>query len=320
MLSTEREELTPEQLQQGWRDAHVRPLWEIPQAHALAGREPAPVVWSWQGMQPLFERAVALTSPEVAERRVLSMIDPTGHEHDFHTIANLNAAFQILLPGEVARAHRHSPDALRFVLQGQGAITRVDGFEAPMAVGDLVLTPGGFWHEHWHAGKGTMIWLDVLNVHTHIHMGTMTFEPGPVHDIPDRPKDTLLRYPFADAKRKVDAAPVLAQGVRRIRYTNPVTGGAVMPLLDCYLTRIDAGATTRAMRTTAHAVCAVVEGRGTSSTGGGSISWGPRDVFTLPSGASIVHHADEPTYIFMVTDGEVLNRLGLLTEDLAPAT
>jgi gentisate 1,2-dioxygenase len=316
MLSTEREQLTPEQLQQGWRDAHVKPLWEIPQAHALAGHEPAPVAWRWETMQPLIQRAIALTSPEVAERRVLSFIDPNGRDGDFHTIANLNAALQILLPGEVARPHRHSPDALRFILEGDGAVTRVDGFEAPMSPGDLVLTPGGFWHEHWHAGSGTMVWLDVLNVHTHINMGTMTFEPGPVHDIPDRPKDTLLRYPFADAKREVDRQPLAADGVRRHRYTNPVTGGAVMPLLDCSLVRIDAGTTTRALRTTAHAVCAVIEGRGTTSTGGGTIAWEPKDVFTLPSGASIVHHADETTYLFMVTDGEILSRLGLLTENI----
>jgi gentisate 1,2-dioxygenase len=318
MLSTEPEALSADQLQQGWRDAHVRPLWEIAQAHAGAGQEPAPVAWPWRSMQPLIERAIALTSPEVAERRVLSLIDPTARDGEFHTIANLNAGLQILLPGEVARPHRHSPDALRFVLEGAGAVTRVDGFEAPMEPGDLVLTPGRYWHEHWHAGSGQMVWLDVLNVHAHIHLGTMSFEPGPVHDIPDHPADTVLRYPFADAKRALDGMPVAGDGTRRLRYTNPQTGGPVMPLLDCYLVRLDAGQTTRAVRTSAHAVCAVVEGRGTSSTGGGTIAWEPRDVFTLPSNASIEHHARETSYLFICTDGEILSRLGLLTEEFVP--
>jgi gentisate 1,2-dioxygenase len=318
MLS-EREHLSPEQLQRGWREANVKPLWEIPQAHALAGREPAPAIWPWNTMRPLVQRAIELTSPAAAERRVLSLIDPGAREGEFHTVSNLNAGLQVILPGEVARPHRHSADALRFVLDGEGAITRVDGLEATMAEGDLVLTPGGYWHEHWHNGTGPIVWLDVLNVHAHMNLGTMTFEPGPVHDVPNHPAETVLRYPFAEAKAVVDALPVSADGVRRMRYINPLTGGSVMPLLDCYLVRIDAGTTTTALRTNAHAVCVVVEGHGTTATGGGMIEWAPRDVFTLPSGASVVHHATETSYVFVCTDTVILERLGLLTEQIGAA-
>jgi gentisate 1,2-dioxygenase len=319
MLSPEREDLSPDQLQASWRDANVKPLWEISQAHAPEGYEPAPVLWPWHTIRPLVEHAITLTSPAVAERRVLSLIDPTARPGEFHTIANLNAGVQILLPGETARPHRHSMDALRFVLEGDGAITRVDGLEAPMATGDLVLTPGGFWHEHWHTGTAPILWLDVLNVHAHMHMGTMTFEPGPAHDVPVHPAETVLRYPFADAKRALDDVPLASDGVRRIRYTNPITGGSVMPLLDCYLVRLDAGSSSHTVRTTAHAVCAVVEGSGTTTTGGGTIAWKPNDIFSLPSGASTVHHAEETSYLFVVTDSEILSRLGLLTEYVAPA-
>jgi gentisate 1,2-dioxygenase len=315
MLSPDTEELSADELRQGWREAHVQPLWEIPQAHPGAARELAPVAWPWRSMEPLIRRAIALTSPEGAERRVLSLIDPTGRDGDFHTIANLNAGLQVLLPGEVARPHRHSMDALRFVLTGEGAVTRVDGLEAPMATGDLVLTPGWWWHEHWHAGTEPIVWLDVLNVHAHIQMGTLAFEPGPVHDVPDHPADTMLRYRFADAKRMLDDMAPGADGMRRFRYRDPRTGGPVLPLLDCYLVRLEPGRSTRAIRTSAHAVCAVVEGRGTTTTGGGAIAWARRDIFTLPSRASIVHHADETSYLFMCTDGEILRRLGLLTEE-----
>jgi len=125
VTATSATQLSPEELQQGWRDAHVKPLWEIAMAHKPDGDLGTPVLWPWRTMEPLVQRAIALASPASAERRVLSLIDPDGHEDDFHTITNLNAGLQILLPGEVARPHRHSMDALRFVLEGGGAVTKV---------------------------------------------------------------------------------------------------------------------------------------------------------------------------------------------------
>jgi gentisate 1,2-dioxygenase len=332
VTTTAETQLSPEELQQGWRDAHVKPLWEIAQAHAPDGDLGKPVLWAWRTMEPLVQRAIALTSPAVAERRVLSFIDPAAHEGEFHTISNLNAALQILLPGEVARPHRHSPDALRFVLEGGGAITKVDGTLASMEFGDLVLTPGWCWHEHWHDGTTPMVWLDVLNVHTHLHMGTCSFEPGPVHDvpppvdssgfisanvIPDLPASNVspvFRYPLSEAKRALDASAPARDGARRVRYVNPLTAGPVMPLIDCYLVRLDPGVTTLPFRTSAHTICAVVEGTGSTTAGSGTIKWEPRDVFTLPHRAAVTHTAETTSYLFVVTDREILLRLGLLEE------
>jgi gentisate 1,2-dioxygenase len=206
-----------------------------------------------------------------------------------------------------------------------------------MEAGDLVLTPGAFWHEHWHAGTEPMVWLDVLNAHTHISLGTFWFEPGPVHDVPEVTADAafetpnflpdierseispVFRYTFADAKQALESAPSAKDGSRRIRYVNPLTGGPVIPYLDCYMMRLDAGEQTTPFKTTAHAVCAVVEGRGTTTTGGGTIAWEARDVFTLPHGTPIVHAASETSYVFIVTDREYFNRLGFLREEYLPA-
>jgi gentisate 1,2-dioxygenase len=326
------ESLSSDELQRGWNDAHVKPLWEIAQAHAPDGDVEPPMLWAWRTMEPLVQRAIALASPASAERRVLALIDPQGREGDFHTAPNLNAALQILLPGERARPHRHSMEALRFVLEGDGAVTRVDAVEAPMAFGDLVLTPAWCWHEHWHAGSEPMVWLDVLNVHTHLHLGTFSFEPGPPHDVPAAPPagafafagmlpdvaasgvSPVFRYTLADAKRALAAAPPASDGAYRVRYINPQNGGPVMPLLDCYLVRLDAGQTTLPVTTNAHTVCAVVEGNGETIAGSARVAGGERDIFTLPPRATIVHRAAEPAYVFMVTDREVLRRLGLLRE------
>jgi gentisate 1,2-dioxygenase len=324
--------LSAEALQNGWRSAHVKPLWEIAQAHKPDDEFAAPAIWPWRTMRPLVERAIELASPASAERRVLSLIDPTGGDGDFHTTTNLNAGLQILLPGEAARPHRHSMDALRFVLEGEGAVTRVDGRLAPMAFGDLVLTPGWCWHEHWHEGHEPIVWLDVLNVHAHLHLGTFSFEPGPVHDVPPLIDDAafasanvvpvipqsdispVFRYPLADAQRALDASPPAHDGARRVRYVNPLTGGPVMPLLDCYLVRLDGGSSTVPFRTSAHSVCTVVAGRGSTTAGATTLTWEQRDIFTLPHGAAMVHRAEEPAYLFVVTDREIFKRLGLLTE------
>jgi gentisate 1,2-dioxygenase len=298
---------------EAWGAAHVTPLWEIAQAHA---QPPVPrgQLWAWRTMEPLIQRAVELASPQVAERRVLSMIAPNAKPGEFHTMTNLNAAYQILLPGEVARPHRHSMDALRFVLRGSGAVTRVDGKLAAMAEGDLVITPGNCWHEHWHEGTAPIVWLDVLNVHTHLHLDTMTFEPGPVHDVPDLGDEVVFRYPLADALAQLEHAPVFADGARGVRYVNPRTGGPVMPYLDCYLVRIEAGQTTLPTTSSAHAMCAVVSGEGETRIGEQQFAWEQNDVFSLPSNVPIFHRARTAALVFVVTDRELYRTLGMLQE------
>jgi gentisate 1,2-dioxygenase len=319
-----------------WSEAHVKPLWEIPQAHHAEDASGAPVLWPWRTMEPLVQRAIELATPAVAERRVLSLIDPTAGPAEFHTVTNLNAGLQVILPGERARPHRHSADALRFVIDGEGAVTRVDGKLAAMERGDLVLTPGWSWHEHWHEGSAPIVWLDVLNVHTHLHLGTFVFEPGPPHDVPQLPPEEafahanmlpdmphsdvspVFRYPLAQARAALAEVAPSPDGSRRVRYVNPLTGGPVMPLLDCYLVRLDAGTETRALTTSSHAVCTVVEGRGSTRAGKTTIAWEPRDIFSLPHGTPIVHRADETSYLFLVTDRELYRRLDLLVETVDP--
>jgi gentisate 1,2-dioxygenase len=268
---------------------------------------------------------------------VLSLVDDAYADNGTATIRNLNAGLQILLPGESARPHRHSMNAIRFVLSGHGATTIVDGKRCPMDEFDLVLTPGWTWHEHAHEGDERIVWLDVLDAQLHRYLGTDAFEPGPAHDVPALPADaafttaTMLpegytpgeqspvyRYPWPAAAAAVALAPVGPDGVRRARYVNPATGGAAISLLDCALWQIDAGPATRAVTTNAHAVVAVVDGSGTTTVGDTTLAWGPRDVFTLTGNDPVTHAVDETARLFVVSDREILRRLGLLTFTVAP--
>jgi gentisate 1,2-dioxygenase len=318
-----------------WRDANVRPLWENPLAHNAKKGAPPPHLWQWSVLGPLIADAMTITSMAAIERRVLTLIDPDAEGNAAGTTTNLTAALQILMPGESARPHRHSMNALRFVIDGSGASTKVDGRDCPMQEGDLVITPGWTWHEHVHKGNAPIVWLDALDAALHRHLGTDAFEPGPPHDVPDYAGDAafavpnmvpefgngvpafspVFRYPWTQAAEAVGAAPLWKDGTRRVRYANPQTGGPVMSLLDCYLVQVDAGAETIPFRTTSNAVCCVVEGSGTSHIGERTLAWGPKDIFTMPHGNWITHRTDGRARLFVVTDRDVLRRLDLLKEE-----
>jgi gentisate 1,2-dioxygenase len=321
-----------DEVRKAWRAAHLQPLWENPVAHKVREGGPKPHLWEWQVLRPLVDDAMKVTSPAAVERRVLTLVDPEGKGGAGATTTNLTTALQILLPGESARPHRHTMNALRFVLEGNGAATIVDGRNCPMAEGDLVITPGWTWHEHVHKGDVPIIWLDALDAPLHRYLGTDVFEPGPPHDIPDyadddafaypnivpemseRPFSPVFRYPWAAAAAALRVAPHWKDGTRRVRYVNPLTGGPATALLDCYLTQIDPGSETIRYRTSSNAVCVVVEGSGTSQVGPDTLRWNQKDIFNLPHGNWITHQAKERTTLFVVSDRDVLRRLGLLKE------
>jgi gentisate 1,2-dioxygenase len=285
-------------------------------------------------IRPLVGDAMKVTSPAAVERRVLTLTDPDALGGLGSTTTNLATALQILLPGETARPHRHTMNALRFVIEGNGAATIVDGKSCPMEEGDLIITPGWTWHEHVHKGSEPIIWLDALDAPLHRYLGTDKFEPGPPHDVPSVVDDAafaapnivpelsepatafspVFRYPWAAASEAVRAAPRGKDGARRVRYVNPVTGGSAMALMDCYLAQVDAGVETIRYRTTSNAVCFVVEGNGASHVGEDTLTWGPKDIFSLPHGNWIRHRAEERATLFVVTDRDALRRLDLLKE------
>jgi gentisate 1,2-dioxygenase len=317
----------------------LAPLWSL--YKTLNTREPQfyePMIWPWSAMEKIVDRAAREVSMDEAERRALLFCHPAFPGTVF-TTPTLSGALQILEPGETAPPHRHTLAALRLVMLGEGAETVTDGKACPMEPGDLILTPAWSWHEHRHNGKGRVVWFDGLDYPLARQLGTVFFEmgPGPIpaRDIADYADDALreagvlpdadsyplpysplYRYAWKRVVKAIEAMPSAADGSKRIRYTNPIDGGPIMPTIDCYALRPGASFTASS-RSTATAMVVVIEGEGESRIGDKTFQWKAHDVFTLPRWQWTEHRATEgPATLFLMTDRELMSRIGHLREEL----
>jgi len=326
-------------------DCHAQPLWD--RYHRITTREPrapdAPMAWAWKNMLPLIERASREVAMEDAERRVLLLTHP-AFQGRVATTTNLSGGLQTLLPGETARAHRHSLQAIRFVMTGAGAMTTVNQHQCPMSEGDLVLTPAWTWHEHVHTGSQRMVWFDGLDLPLLHHLDSMFFEvagpdpdnlaapptrasmakcdavllgpdPGEARD----PMPNRYRFAWERARFALEGAVPRADGSRWLRYVDGQSGGAVLPTLDCYLFACARGRSTGRYRSTSNAICVVARGSGSSRIGDATIVWSQHDVFTVPHWHWSSHTAtSDDTVLFMMTDREFLASMGYLREEHDP--
>lgn len=324
---------------------HLKPLWRL--YKTLNTREPRflePMHWPWSIMEPLVARASADVDMAQAERRALMFSHPDMGGTTF-TTPTLSAALQILEPGEHAHSHRHTLSALRMVMAGDGAVTTTDGKACLMEPGDLVLTPSWTWHKHYHPGKERAVWFDGLDAPLCTAIGTVFFEHGPGPDdnqlapleidaallaggiLPqsdvisdDHPYSPLFRYPWRTVSAALQAMAPAADGSRKIRYANPRNGGPVMPTIDCFAVRLEAGRATARARSTSTAICVVIEGEGFSRIGEHEFAWSKNDVFTLPRWLWASHTSLSPSSsIFMMTDRALISAIGHLREETAPS-
>jgi gentisate 1,2-dioxygenase len=315
-------------------DAHCSPLWE--RYDVTTNRAPpSGHIWRWSTMEPLIREAIKATTMENAERRVLTLDNPHLGPGKDGAALNLSVNLQVLMPGESARPHRHLMNALRFALEGDGAVSIVNGKRCPMLRGDMILTPGMTWHCHEHTGKQRAVWVDALDVPLHGYLETRVFEPGPAHDMPDLPPDSafntvgfapvtsfeqsyspVFRYPWEAAVQALAQVPEGPDGARRLRYTNPLTGGPAMASIDCFLLALKKGRATQARRSTSNTVAVVVEGEGVATVSDEAMSFKPNDVISCPSNAWASFRAtSDEAIVFEITDRDILARLGLLKDE-----
>ena len=324
----------------------MAPLWEV--LGAVVTPEPKvtsrPALWKWDTAQPLLMEAGKLLSAQEAERRVLVLENP-AYPGQSRATNSLYAGLQLVLPGEVAEAHRHSQSALRFVLDSQGGYTAVSGEKTTMYPGDFVITPSWAWHDHGNTTEAPIIWLDVLDV------PMMSFFEGSFSEYHNAAQQDLARpegdalarfgqgllpittqisqfgqnspifnYPYARTRAALETAakgaPLDPHWGVTMRYVNPLTGGWAMPTISSFMMFLPAGTHTLPMRGTDGWVCAVAEGRGVAVAGDTRMEFGPRDVFVLPNWTWRRFEAKEDSFLFVSSDRGVQEKLGIYREQM----
>lgn len=297
---------------------HYAPLWRIQGALTPEPRtQMVPALWRYDDVRDLILRAGELISAQEADRRVLAFVNPGRAEHEIpRTTDSLWAAIQLVLPGEVAPPHRHTPAALRYVIEGEGGYTVVDGERVEMQAGDFVVTPNWSSHEHGHAGDGPMLWLDGLDlpmVHTlHLVFAEFGTVAPPQRD---DPAPTLI-WKLADVEEQLRAQEASPYDDLVFEYRDPSRPGPVMPTLSASMQLLRPGVETEAHRHTASAVYHVVRGNGWSEIAGERLTWGPGDTFALPVWAEHRHAnpGDSDALLFSFSDRPAIEALGLYRE------
>lgn len=304
---------------------HYEPLWRM--SGALTPQPTTamlPYLWRYVQARTLIEEAGSLITAEDAERRVLAFRNPGCAAHEVARATDtLWAAVQLVLPGETAPAHRHTPAALRFVIEGCGGYTTVDGEQYDMHPGDLILTPNWTWHSHGHTGDAPMIWLDGLDLPlTHSLHAVFAEFPSPGSALPAAYPHSLPSshlFPYSEMRRNLEArraAPGDPFDDVIIEYRNRETGGPVMPTIAAAMQLLRSGVRTRAHRHTHSVVYHVIAGCGTSIIAGQQFDWTAGDTFAIPTWAPHRHlnPTSEDAFLFSYSDEPVLDALGLSRE------
>ena len=305
-----------------------------------------PVLWRYADLRGHVLRSLDLVAPEKAGRRVIYLNNP-GRKDVAAAVGWLYSGLQVMKAGEVASAHQHSASALRFIMEGKGAYTIVDGHKMTLGENDFVLTPNGSWHEHGVDASGTdCIWQDGLDiplvnsleanfyavhpdmkqaVNYAVDDASMTWgAPGlqPAGNDWSKAYSPLLKYewePTYEAlskyARATDGSPY--DGVL-MNYVNPQTGGPVMQTIGAAMQMLRPGEKTRAHRHTGCAVYQVAKGEGFSIIDGKRFDWKKRDIFCVPAWAFHEHgnaSASEDACLFNFNDLPVMKALGLYREE-----
>lgn len=295
-------------------------LWTV--ANEIEPWEPAPksvpMHWSYEQLRPLVVESAGLVKGDDAGRRVVMLVND-GRKEDSAAVGHLYTGLQIMNPGEFMTAHRHAASALRFVIEGEGAWTIVEGDKLRVKANDFAITPNGTWHEHGNeSDESFVIWQDGLDIPLvnsldanfyDVHPDTYQAKPkhilaqykeygsgilgpvtrrgwskmySPLNAYPwERTYEALLN--LADAH---DASPFDGY---KLEYVNPATGGPVMPTMGAQMQMLPGGMHTQAQRHTGSAVYHVAKGSGYSIINGQRFDWKEHDVFVIPSWAWYEH-------------------------------
>jgi gentisate 1,2-dioxygenase len=280
-------------------------LWAEPRKNLV------PAAWSYATIKSVLDAAGRLVDHTMADRRNVTLTNP-AEGNVYPTVRTLVAAYQLIRPGETADAHRHSPAALRIILEGRGTSTVVDGTRLEMRPGDVLLTPSQAWHSHSAAGPDDCYWVDILDVPLIHLLEPMFFERHPdrlERDVTDA-EDSPLAFRWEDSVARLDAqttAPGHGMAEREIQLGDPA-----LRTVGLHVQRMSAGFRSAQTRTTANSIFTVVRGAGRTIVDGEVLTWAAGDIVAVPSWRAYRHEVEQDAHLVRASDEPVLGALGLL--------
>jgi len=325
------------------RGLHLAPLWEVLSTLVPASpRSPAaPMHWHYAALRGAVLEAGRIITATEAERRVLILENP-GLPGQACITPSLYAGLQLIMPGEIAPAHRHTQSALRLVLEGEGAYTTVDGERVPMHRGDFLITPAWTWHDHGNIGTEPVVWLDGLDIPL-VRLFDAGFAEKSDHAMQDalraegdaaarygsnlvpvdyqpRPSEParLVTYSRAKTQQALHAiakGPVDPHVGHKLRYVNPATGASPMPTIGAFAQLLPRGFDGRPHRSTDGTIHVCLEGEGEAALDDHTIRFAPNDVFVVPSWHALRLRTTGGAELFSFSDRPVQQALGLWREE-----
>ena len=321
------------------------PLWPSLRAVLPPGK-PAmrtrPTHWSYRALRPLLIQAGELTPIEKAERRVLVLANPGHGLEKMQASSSIYLGMQLLLPGEWAPAHKHTPNAVRMIVEGEGAYTTVDGEKCPMERGDLILTPTGLWHEHGHDGTDPVVWLDVLDLPLVYYTETSYVTEGKAQDVTRTMGERdyarggvapspmfarndngasgrrypMLRYPWRDARAALlELAETRSAGEPlQVAYVNPETGGDCENILGFFAIMLRPGECLRLPVRSPAMVFHLIEGGVEVDIDGTRFALEPADTCCAPGYTPVTlanRSTDAPAFVFVADESPLHRKLGV---------
>jgi gentisate 1,2-dioxygenase len=312
--------------------------------HDLVPAQPqtpcVPALWKYRDIRPFIMESGGVITAKEAVRRVLILENP-GLRGQSAITRSLFCGLQLILPGEIAPSHRHTQSALRFIVEGSGAYTAVDGERTTMHPGDFIITPPWTWHDHGNPGGEPVVWVDVLDIHMVrlFDAGFMETFPEEVQPVTHREGDSYVRYgnnmaplgplpasktspifnyPYARSRETLETLskngdPDACHGWK-MQFINPLTGALAMPTIGSFIQLLPKGFQSAAYRSTDATVYSVVEGTGMARIGSQDLAFEPRDTFVVPSWHPVRIESESECVLFSYSDRPAQVALGLWRE------
>lgn len=328
-----------------WKRANAIEPWEPTSRYT-------PTLWKYAQMRDLCLRAIDLVRPEEAGRRVVTLLNDSAAGREHTAVCGwLFSGLQAMKPGEITPAHKHTASAHRFIMEGAGAYTVVDGHPITLGKNDYVLTPNGCWHDHGVAADGEVsIWQDGLDIPLMnsleanfyaVHDRPMQAAAFPANDLPDsygglmrpegveawsRPFSPVMVYRWQQVRDALwnfaKAGPGSPADGHIMRYANPLTGGWALQTMGAHMQMLTPGLHTKAHRHTGNVVYNVAQGYGYSIIGGKRFDWQQHDIFCVPAWVWHEHvnlDTSDEAFLFSFNDFPVMEALGVMIGEPHPA-